>query len=343
MAESDFLVTLALGDAFGSAFEYVTPDVIRDHLLKLEYRSHPKFKRPPGTYTDDTQMALAVAELLLDKDPATWTMFDVARAFIGAFMRDPRTGYASNFYKLLHDIHLSITSANWPPNSEGRQLDVAAASFLGKVRPHSNKSGGAMRAAPLGLLPDKDQVRDFAMMQASLTHATRMGMEAAAAAALLTHYFYYRVGERAKVGQWLDNELPGWSWDLPWTRRVESEGYQHVRAAIRALTLAKTQREVLISAIAVGGDVDTVAAIAMPAATFCDDLEADLPANLFDELENGTYGRDYLRDVSRNLRLKFKRPKVVTPAVEPEQAALFSDDDAVRPPCNPPSPDYVPR
>lgn len=309
------LVNLAVGDSYGAGFEFVPDKVVADHAASLKYRQHPKHPRPLGSYTDDTQMALALAELMLDKEPDTWTMFDVAKAFVKGYLRDPRTGYAGGFHKLLETLRVRYSV---PEGTPELRIDIATVEFLSTVRPHSFKSGGAMRAAPLGLLPDKVQVRDLAMMQASVTHATHMGMAAAAAAALMTHYTYYRVGEVARVGEWMDSELPGWMWGVPWSRRVESEAYQHVRAAIRALTANTTLSEVLIGCISFGGDVDTVAAIAMPAATFSEEITADLPQHLYDELENGDYGRDYLRDVSRNLRLRFKRP--------PTKAAAAQDD-----------------
>ena len=303
------LVHMAVGDALGAGFEFVTNDIVQRYGADLEYRQHPKWKLPLGSYTDDTQMAIAIAELMLDKNFGTWTMFDVASYFMKVFMRDPRESYAQGFYKVLKRLKEEAEGMHVFPDTEAHRLNIAAIQFLSTVRPHSNKSGGAMRAAPIGLLPDPRNVRDLAMMQASLTHATATGMQAAAAAALITHYFYHRVGPKEGLGAWLSLKLRNDNWKTPWTRRVGSEGYQHVRAAITALMGGATLSEVLIGCIQFGGDVDTVAAIAMPAAYWSDELEQDLPDRLFNELENGEYGHDYLRDLSRNLQLAHPRRK----------------------------------
>ena len=41
--------------------------------------------------------------------------------------------------------------------------------------------------------------------------------------------------------------------------------------------------------------MDTVAAIALAAGSCSAEIAQDLPAHLFDELENSQYGRDYIR------------------------------------------------
>ena len=41
------------------------------------------------------------------------------------------------------------------------------------------------------------------------------------------------------------------------------------------------------------GDVDTVASIALGAASCCKEYQQDLPYWLFEQLENGGYGIDY--------------------------------------------------
>jgi hypothetical protein len=49
------------------------------------------------------------------------------------------------------------------------------------------------------------------------------------------------------------------------------------------------------------GDVDTVAAIALGAASCSSEYEQDLPTNLINNLEQGQYGREYLIDLDRKL------------------------------------------
>jgi ADP-ribosyl-[dinitrogen reductase] hydrolase len=49
------------------------------------------------------------------------------------------------------------------------------------------------------------------------------------------------------------------------------------------------------------GDVDTVAAIALAAGSCSPEITQDLPTHLFDTLENGQYGRDYIRRLDKQL------------------------------------------
>jgi ADP-ribosyl-[dinitrogen reductase] hydrolase len=64
---------------------------------------------------------------------------------------------------------------------------------------------------------------------------------------------------------------------------------------------------VLKNSIAFTGDVDTVATIAMAAASVSSRICAneDLPPWLVDGLENGQYGRDYLIDLDKQLDAKY--------------------------------------
>ncbi len=68
-----------------------------------------------------------------------------------------------------------------------------------------------------------------------------------------------------------------------------------VRAAITAVTHYDSRSALLRGCIAFSGDVDTVAAIALAAASCSDEITQDLPDHLLYQLENGSYGRDYIQ------------------------------------------------
>lgn len=297
------LVEMALFDAYGAGFEYVDPKIITAHNHLRAYLRHPKWKTTPGRYTDDTQMCLALAELLLRKPPETWTHYDVARAFVGVFKRDPRPGYSGKFYELLKQM-----STGWD--------------FLKVVRPFSDKSGGAMRAPVIGLLPDIQQVATVARFQASLTHCTRLGMDAAVASALMTHYFYYRLGPKKDLPWFLDSKGLCFGFAGVWEGYVGSPGNEHVLAALAAIMGNDSLEGVLKACVDFTGDVDTIAAIAGPAASFCDEIDQTLPAVLLDNLEDGKFGRDYLDDLDDKLMAKFPRPSKAE-ADEPEDSTPF--------------------
>lgn len=66
------LIELAIGDACGVGFEYAeprTPDRPND---RSRYVRHPRHRLRPGSYTDDTQMSLAVAEAVISGVPSAY-------------------------------------------------------------------------------------------------------------------------------------------------------------------------------------------------------------------------------------------------------------------------------
>ncbi len=149
------LLELAVGDAYGAGFEYVDDDVIRAHNDLTRFVKHPRHPIVPGNYTDDTQMSIAIAEAIVSGAP--WTPQLLADKFVEAFKRDPRPGYARGFYQFLRRIK-------------------TGAQFLAEIEPTSDKSGAAMRAAPIGILPGTAQVIERATIQAAITHNTPDGI-----------------------------------------------------------------------------------------------------------------------------------------------------------------------
>lgn len=184
-----------------------------------------------------------------------------------------------------------------------------------------------MRAAPCGLLADRSEVFDLAMWQASLTHGTRDGMNAAAASALLV--WLCRDGcPRDKLGVTIRGMVPGYAWDEPWRGPVPVDGVPVVRAAVTAVSRVDSLKKVLRLGVSFTGDVDTLLAVAMPAASLHPHITPDIPQNLIDGLENGQYGRDFLADLDWRLFTKFKvtpphrlslpDPPLLVPELEPE-------------------------
>jgi ADP-ribosylglycohydrolase len=286
------LVELAVGDAYGAAFEYVPASVVAEHNDVDGYRAHPRHTDVvPGGYTDDTQMTLAIAELLVDG--AEWTPPVLADKFVEVFHRDPRAGYAPSFGGFL-------------------QVVRSGAEFLAGIRPQSDKSGAAMRVSPVGLLPTVDLVREYAAVQARITHDTPGGIASAEAAALAVHYCHHELGPLASVAAWI-SDLTGVDWTRPWSGKVGPKGEMSVRAALTALGAATSMRELLRECVAFTGDADTVATIALAAASRSPEVADDLPMSLIRDLERGTYGFSYLYDLDRRL-LSAMSPPVRDPA-----------------------------
>ena len=273
------LLELAIGDAYGAGFEYAKPHhVHRGNDLSC-YRQHPRHSIKPGCYTDDTQMSIAIAELILSHEE--WKPLNIASRFLECFRRDPREGYAGRFHEFLRSV------------ADGQE-------FLDRIEPRSDKSGAAMRAVPIGVFATIAEVVHKATVQAKVTHDTTDGVNAAVAAALMGHYFLYDLGAKRNVGEFLIKHVDG-QWNIPWQGEVGPKGWMSVRAAITAVQEHDSLSEILKASIAFTGDVDTVATIALGAASCSHEISNDLPPCLIDGLENDAYGRNYLATLDYRL------------------------------------------
>lgn len=286
------LLEIAVGDAFGACYEWTEKWIIGKYLMELRYitlKENPSLIKP-GNYTDDTQMTIALAEFMLENKK--WSHDNIADKFVECFHRDPRRGYAPGFYTFLLD------------HKNG-------ADFVKDIRPNSNRSGAAMRAAPLGLIKDLGELKKKSIDQSTLTHNTSEGVGSALCAASMVHYFKYELGPKSDLLNWLDRLFP-----MPWLpisvkylknykEHIPVEGWPCVMAAIDAILRSDSLSEVLVNSVKFAGDTDTIAAIAMGPASFCKEIKQDLPQNLVDGLENGKYGRDYLVTLDKKLMEKY--------------------------------------
>jgi ADP-ribosyl-[dinitrogen reductase] hydrolase len=275
------LLELAIGDAYGAGFEYANENVAKYNTL-AGYVRHPKHREIlAGMYTDDTQMSIAIAELIVEG--AEWTALNIASKFLECFKRNERTGYSGHFYEFLKSVN-------------------SGEEFLERIQPDSDKSGASMRAAPLGIFPTVEEVLERCRIQAAITHNTPDGISAAQASALMSHYFIYQLGSKADLGVWLEKQLPKTHlWDEAYKGKVKAQGWMSVRAAITAVKRNDSLSPLLMDCIAFTGDVDTVATIALAAASNSVEYQQDLPQVLIDGLENRHFGRGYLIELDKKL------------------------------------------
>ena len=125
------LLGLAVGDALGGRFEARTAEHIREKVPTVA--ALVEYPQDELWYTDDTQMAIGVAEALLDHGQIVEE--HLCRAFVANYV--PSRGYGWGARAVLDAME------------EGRDYrQVAAAHFPGG----SYGNGAAMRVAPVGLL-----------------------------------------------------------------------------------------------------------------------------------------------------------------------------------------------
>lgn len=285
------LLEIAIGDAYGMGFEFAKPEALAARVNDgRTYAPHPFHDIKPGCYTDDTQMSLAVAEVTLTQG-AEATEEDFAAAFVQAYRRDPRLGYSSGFQSLLSEVR-------------------TGAELLARLQPQSIGAGSAMRACPIGYLEDPADVLRIAELQARITHDTAEGVDAAQGVAMMIHLALKRGPE---VRGDLRQELRGLSplldqmLSAPWRARVPNEGIPALNAALTVIEEAQDMTDAAIRSVSIGGDVDTVGAIALGALSLLlPEADRALPAELIDGLEDGSFGRGYLAALDEKLSSKME-------------------------------------
>ena len=281
-------VEMAIADAYGAAFEFVEKPypsgLVNDGVT---FQKHPELPIGNGRYTDDTQMMLAIAEEMLDDGP--FTKLSLANRFVDVFKRDPRPGYGKRFYALLQEV------------STGAEL-------LEKLDPTSTRSGACMRVGPVGLYRDLDEVLLKAKLQAQVTHDTPEAIMAAQAIAASSHFLVHEVGAIKDLGNWLEDVVPGHAWSMDWREWASVQALPVAHAAITALRLGSGDTDVMRIAVDQGGDVDTTAALAVWMSSLTLERSEDFAQSLYDGLENGDYGREYLSHVGNALGHRFGKP-----------------------------------
>jgi ADP-ribosylglycohydrolase len=276
------LVEIAIGDAYGAGFEFCSREKIAAHNTLAAYVEH-ELGLQAGRYTDDTQMSIANAEVLLATSDAHSD--DFADAYVRCYRRDRRLGYAKGLQSLLNECD-------------------TGAMLRQRIRPDSKRNGAAMRAVPLGLIAEKQRVMALASEQAMVTHATSEGVLSSQAVALMAHLLMY---ENARLDDLPD--LVARAIGLPlrrdWQAEVECDAIQTVHAVSTALLRNRSMSGLLRDCVNFGGDVDSVAAIAMGLASLSREYVADIPHVLANGLEDGAYGRNYLRRLDDALAKRF--------------------------------------
>lgn len=152
---------LSIGDGFGQQFFY-------EHVLDSARPGNLPIG--PWKYTDDTEMALAVVEVL--EQYGTVDQDALAQRFVERYRREPNRGYGAGARRLLEDI------------ASGERWSVAVQKMFSGSGSYGN--GAAMRVAPLGawFADDVDQTIAQATLSADVTHFHSEGRIGAIAVAL---------------------------------------------------------------------------------------------------------------------------------------------------------------
>lgn len=255
------LIGSAVGDALGAPFEFQARGTYRNqfpgpvHGGTGEMVGGGAFSWEPGEFTDDTQMALALAESVIEGG--------------GSF--DPATTWSHFVAWTRSATDIGTTTATSLGGDDWRTAAELAHRQLGRT----GSNGSLMRVAPIGLAGarhDATWTLETARAQSRLTHFDDVAGDAAAIAAevirrLITGWTFAAATEdlrslavSARASELAPYLSPHWSPDDDeYTNGAATVCLAQALWAVRSTTSFEAA---VIAAVDLGGDTDTVAAVA---------------------------------------------------------------------------------
>jgi poly(ADP-ribose) glycohydrolase ARH3 len=262
-----------------------------------------------GTYTDDTQLMIALAEALLARPMGgEIDLNEVASRFGASY--EPERGYGGNVARILIALR---RGEPWHDAVEARRLPGG-----------SWANGAAMRVAPVALAfyPDRGAAAHMAVAQAEVTGhshpigkfgarfqavAVHLALEAGSAKVPLGTESFLRdagseaPGEYARAFAWIRDNLEADPREA--ARRLGTTGRasRSVPAAVWAfLSQVEDVEGAVVRAVNLGGDTDTIGAMAGALAGAYHGASA-FPSRWVEVLENGPKGRDHVLGLADRL------------------------------------------
>jgi poly(ADP-ribose) glycohydrolase ARH3 len=311
------LLGCAVGDTLGANLEFQSRAEIRRHYGRVDSFLHSD-GRPLGMFTDDTEMTLALALSLIECsgiDPR-----HCAANYASFFTAEPRRGYGPAVSRIL-----VMLSGGADYRTTGRAV-YPEGSFA---------NGGAMRIAPVGLAfrhADDAVLREAVRLALLCTHVHPdavdgafvqakavselarasprpewnvapflSGLQSKAEREVVRKKLEIVIGARS--AGWTDEQvLSAVCTPNEYGEQFQIHAAEAVACALWAFTCCPNDPEgCIIRAVGLGGDTDTVAAMAGALAGSFHG-SGWLPRRWFDSLENQPgVGRDYLIGVARRL------------------------------------------
>ncbi len=257
------LLGLAIGDAVGTTLEFTTPG---SFMPITDMVGGGPFGLKKGQWTDDTSMALCLAESLIQcRD------FDAADQ-MRRYVRWWKQGHLSSTGRCF-DIGTTVRAAL------GR-FETTAEPMAGSTDPNSAGNGSLMRLAPIPLAyrANVERAVEMAALSSKTTHGADEAVDACRFMALLI----VRALNGATKNELLDSRL--WETTFPDRRhqlaqkihaiaagsyiskpvsQISGSGYvvECLEAALWAFHRTDSYREAVLAAANLGEDADTTAAV----------------------------------------------------------------------------------
>ncbi|WP_232209433.1 ADP-ribosylglycohydrolase family protein [Sphingomonas sp. SKA58] len=248
------LIGLAVGDALGTTLEFARRD---SYPLLTDMIGGGPFGLRPGEWTDDTSMALALADSLLTRNGIDEA--DLMKRFVA--WRDEGS-YSSTGHCFDIGMTVSAALARW---------DQSGDPIAGSTDPATAGNGSLMRLAPVALRYHDDipALDDAAARQSRVTHGATEAVDACV--------IYARMTASAISGSTLDEvlniraeglarkiaDIVGGSWQGKPREDIRASGYvaHSLEAALWCIGRTGSFAEAVLTAANLGEDADTTAAI----------------------------------------------------------------------------------
>lgn len=250
------LLGLACGDAVGTTLEFST----RGNFEPItDMVGGGPFDLQPGQWTDDTAMAICLAQSLLHRDG-----FD-ATDQMNRYMNWWRWGYPSPTGECF-DIGVTVQSALLRFSATGNPL-------AGSTDPQTAGNGSLMRLAPIVLryFPDVEAILQYARLSSQTTHGATEAVECCALLAEVIANVLSGVDSKSAaikvVQQGLTSpavlRLSGIEFAGKNRDEIRGSGYcvESLEAALWCFANTDSFETAILAAVNLGDDADTTAAI----------------------------------------------------------------------------------
>ena len=263
------MLGLAVGDALGTTVEFKAPGSFEP---VTDLVGGGPFRLPAGAWTDDTSMALCLADSLLELEE-----FDPVDQ-LGRYVRWWREGYNSSTGRCF-DIGISTGAAL-------SRFERTGEPYPGDADTNAAGNAPIMRLAPVPLAyaARPAMAIEFAGLSARTTHGDQRAVDAARFFAWLLVAAVYELGKDCVLGDACDSMIPDLSQPVleglgplhPEVEEVAAGSYKHrhppeikgsgyivrsLEAALWALYNTNSWEEGALAAVNLGDDADTTAAI----------------------------------------------------------------------------------
>jgi ADP-ribosyl-[dinitrogen reductase] hydrolase len=334
------MLGLAIGDALGMPFEFSSSEMIiksgwTGDLICREADFNGMWNLEPGQWTDDTKMAICIAESLLEKDG-----FDadhLASKYIAWIESKDLRGIGNKTQTSIYNMMKGV-----PPLEAGKKgAGRPKPSFkrLGKApKPEDNEleglqgigdfcgCGTVMRCAPIGLFyyhqSDVPELIEAAEQDATMTHdhpdardssrflccmighlVNRMSPEYSCEILIDSDYEYDHVPQLAREAIKMAKD-PNTSWASAIELGVRGTAHETLATALYCFLRYRTFREAVTAAVLMGGDTDSRASCCGALAGTYYGLDG-IPQEFIEQIEDS----ERLQELDRKLFLPSKCEK----------------------------------